>query len=80
MNTMLLVRCLGLSALVALALLGCDGSGSSSGGGSDPPAAATDLLVYRSYPNPAQLYKLDTRGRATQLSDALVTGGFSNET
>lgn len=79
-NTMLLVRCLGLSALVALALLGCDGSGSSSGGGSDPPAAATDLLVYRSYPNPAQLYKLDTRGRATQLSDALVTGGFSNET
>jgi hypothetical protein len=60
---------------LAVVLEGCDLFDSSSGNhdSTEPPITPSDLLVYRSDPAPSLLYKLDSEGASTLLSDTAGT-------
>ena len=63
--------------LAAVCLSGCDGSGSSSSG-RDPetPTAPSELLVYKQDTS-SRLYKLDSQGRSTLLSEGILESDYA---
>ncbi|MEE4144860.1 MAG: hypothetical protein V2I26_08680, partial [Halieaceae bacterium] len=63
--------------LAGVCISGCDGSGSSSSGQEpETPAAPLDLLVYEQDIS-SRLYKLDSLGRSTLLSEGMLKSDYA---
>ncbi len=64
-------------ALATVCLGGCDGSGSSSSGQEpETPVAPLDLLVYKQ-DSSSRLYKLDSLGGSTLLSEGMLKSDYA---